>query len=73
MATKKKIATEQKEKEGKITVHAKPAVKLVEARVKESYFDKQEKKNVYYGQIIFVSEKRAKELECKGLVTILLE
>lgn len=62
MATKKQILTEIDKKQENIAVFCKI-----------SYFDKKLGRNVYFGEIIEVGEKRAKELEGKGLVTIFLE
>ena len=71
MSTKKKKAEEAVKEEPKVTVLANPEVKLVDAVCKAPYFDKQLKKNVYFGEIISISEKRAKELAAKRLVVIL--
>lgn len=59
-----------KKKEGTITFVAPPKHKLVEAFCKAAYYDVQLERNVYYGEIVAMSEERAKELEGKGLVTI---
>ena len=55
----------------KVTVKAPKEEHLVEVRVIVAYYDTQLERNVYYGEILFLSEKRAEELKEKGYVVIL--
>lgn len=61
----------KKAEECKVVVKAPKAAHLVDVRVIEAYYDIKLERNVYYGEILSVSEERAKEIKEKGLVLIL--